>query len=438
MANAFLNATEYANVFLLLLKNQLVAGKLVNGQFKDQVTDDNNLTINVKRPPRFVQNDASAFTATLAAQDQVVGSANVSVNQYAKVHLSVGDIEWVQSYNDLMRSEAMKSAASTMAHQIDAFILDQTLKFHSWTEYSATHGAIKPATADLAKAISSPVQAMAAHTRLMSQACPNNDICGVVDFVDGQLIRGSMLSNFTPGLNVTAQQRVKIPVISEVDWYATQQLPTITTGSRTGGLVDGASQNVNYRDVKTTMTQTLNVDNIGNAKTVTAGEVFTIADVYAWDWRRGVALPYLQQFRVVTGGTSSATGTADDQNLQLTISPPIIVQGTSDGTDTNANTAFATVNAAPADNAQITWTGDASTTYKVKAAWQKSAISLVSARLRMPDTGTASFARDPETGIAIRYWRGSDISTGAHVHRFDAIYGAAVMDPFLGTRLCGA
>src|SRR5690242_13786259 len=114
MANAFLNATEYANVFLLLLKNQLVAGKLVNGQFKDQVTDDNNLTINVKRPPRFVQNDASAFTATLAAQDQVVGSANVSVNQYAKVHLSVGDIEWVQSYNDLMRSEAMKSAASTM------------------------------------------------------------------------------------------------------------------------------------------------------------------------------------------------------------------------------------------------------------------------------------------------------------------------------------
>jgi hypothetical protein len=56
----------------------------------------------------------------------------------------------------------------------------------------------------------------------------------------------------------------------------------------------------------------------------------------------------------------------------------------------------------------------------------------------MPFTGVASFATDPDTGIAIRYWRGSDITSGQHVHRWDMIYGASVMDTFLGTRICGS
>jgi hypothetical protein len=162
--------------------------------------------------------------------------------------------------------------------------------------------------------------------------------------------------------------------------------------------------------------------------------VFTIANVNAWDWRKNVALPYLQQFTVLADVTTDGA----DGSATLSISPPIIVQGSSDGTDTNGNTAFATVDSIPADNAVLTFVGAASTTYKVKAAWQKRAIALVSARLHMPFTGTASFAMDPQTGIAIRYWRGSDISTGAHVHRWDMLYGAEVVDPFLGTRVSGS
>jgi hypothetical protein len=95
VSNQFLNAQEYANTMLLLLKNQLVFGRLVDGQFKDEVTDENGLVINVKRPPRFVANSGPQ----LQAQDLVVGSAPVSVNTYRNVHISVGDLEYVQSYN---------------------------------------------------------------------------------------------------------------------------------------------------------------------------------------------------------------------------------------------------------------------------------------------------------------------------------------------------
>lgn len=434
MGNQFLNALEYANVMLLLLKNQLVTGRLVNGQFKDQVTDENGLTISVKRPPRFIAKSG----ATLQAQDLVTGSANVAVDQYTNVHISIGDLEYVQSFNALMQNETMKSAASTLSHKLDNFLQGMMLGFPSYVAGNATTGGVNATSTTAGKPLASSAQAMSAHTRLMSQGVPNSDLNATVNFTDAELIRGALLSSFTPGLNQTALEKVRIPLISEINWYATQNGPTLTVGTRTatGQLVNGGAQNVNYRTaaVKNTMTQSFAFDGLAGATdTFKKGEVFTIANVFAWDWRNQVALDYLQQFTLTADavGVGSAVAAA-------TISPPIIVQGTNDGTSTDVNTAFATVDSIPADNAVITFVGVASTGYKQRAAWHKSAISLVSARLQMPFTGTASFATDPDTGIAIRYWRGSDITTGAHVHRWDMIYGGAVMDPNLGTRITGS
>jgi hypothetical protein len=436
--NQFLNAQEYANTMLLLLKNQLVFGRLVDGQFKDQVTDENGLTINVKRPPRFVATSG----ATLQPQDLVVGTAPVTVDQYKNVHISVGDLEYVQSYNALMQNETMKSAASTLAHDVDKFIANKTLQFTSWVAGTAP-GTVSGNATDPTKLIASPAQAMAAHTRLMANGVPNADLSAVVSFDDGQSIRGSLLSDFTPDINRTALEKVRIPIISEIDWYASQQTAVLTTGTRTqgdgsasGSQISGANQNVNYRDVKGSagtigMQQNLLITGT-NGQTIVPGEVFTIQNVFAWDWRQQVQLPFLQQFTVITGGTV-ASGT-----VQLVISPAIIVQGTADTVNTYANSAFGTVGQAPLNNAYVQFAGAPSTTVNVKTAFHKRAISLVSARLQMPFTGVASFATDPDTGIAIRYWRGSDIATGAHVHRWDMIYGAQVMDGFLGTRICGS
>lgn len=443
MANQFLNAQEYANVMLLLLKNQLVWGRLVDGQFKDEVTDENGLVINVKRPPRFI--DTKDGTANLVLQNLIVGSAPVAVNQYSKVHVQVGDIEYIQSYNALMQNETMKSAAVTLATSIDKYIASQSTNFHSWVA-GAPPGTGSFNCTDPTKGISSPAEAMGAHTRLMSQGVPNIDISGVITFRDGEQIRGSMLGNFTPSINVTAMERARIPLISEIDWYGTQQNPALTTGTRTqgdgastGATVSGAAQNVNYQDVKgsagvTGMQQTLNITGGGANATIAAGEVFTIQNCLSWDWRQQIANDYLQQFTVVNAVTLNGSGAG-----ALTISPPIIVQGTNDESGTSfTNSAFATVNSVPVSGAYIQFVGAASVTVRVKAAFHKRAISLVSARLQMPFTGVASYAVDPETGIAVRYWRGSDITTGNHIHRWDSMYGAAVMDPFLGTRVAGS
>lgn len=446
MANQFLSATEYANTMLLLAKNQLVTGKLVSGKYSGQVSDENGLTVSVKRPPRFARNDASAMSAALAAQDIVTGSVNVAVDQYAKVHVSVGDIEYVQSYNQLMKNETMKSAASTLAHQIDAHLQRQVAKFSGYLGTSTL-------STDPSNNIGSPAEFNRVHTRLMDMGVPNSDLVGTVLFDDGEEIRGSLIGGNIQDVNRTALEKVRIPILSEINLYATQQCPSLTVGTRVAGatsLIDNGTLSVNYRDVKSTMVQTIHIDGQAQGVTIKTGEHFTIAGVYAYDWRNQVALPYLQTFTVL-GGASTASGsvpitsaygtaitTDANGDIDLIISPPIIVPGTSDGISTDANTAFATVSAAPVDGAAVTHLGVLSTTRRVRAAWHKPAITMVSAKLQTPFTGESSFATDPETGISIRYWRGSDISTGAHVHRWDCLYGAQNLDPLMGYQISGS
>src|SRR5690349_9063395 len=134
--------------------------------------------------------------------------------------------------------------------------------------------------------------------------------------------------------------------------------------------------------------------------TIVVGEHLTIANAYASDWRNQVTLPSLQAFTALgTPGASvraaPGTGAAISSGAcDLIVSPPIIVPNTSDGVSTAANTAFATCNAAAVDGAAVTHLGVASSTMRVRAAWNKSAITMVSAQLQKPFTGESSFAND--------------------------------------------
>lgn len=417
--NAFLDATEYAKVFLLLLKNQLVMGRLVTGEFKNQVTDENGLTVNVKRPPQFVAQDGEA----LALQSVVTGSTPVIVDEYKNVHIDIGDLEYIQSYNQLLQDETMKAAASELAHTIDGSLQDKLLEFASSVGVPGT-------------AIASPQQFNKVHTRLMDQSVPNSSINSVVNFEDGELIRGTLIGGDIQGINRSALERIRIPILSEVDLFATQNTRSVTAGTRINGTVNGAAQNVNYREVKDTNKQDFLVTGLGANATITRGDTFTVANVLAVNNRARQPLAYDKQFVVLADVVANGAGEAT-----LSISPPMIVPGTSDGvgpTPTIVNTAFQTINSIPANGAIVTWETTAGDVTPVRAAFHRRAISLVSARLITPFSDTTSFISDPQTGIGIRYWRGSDITTGRHIHRWDVVYGVQVIQPELGARVNGS
>lgn len=418
MANSFLNAREYANVMLLLLKNNLVMGKLVDTRFENKVTDENGLTIHVKRPPRYIVKDGP----TLAEQATVVGSTSLAVDRYRNVHISVSDLEAVSSWNQLMKNSSMMSAASALAHDVDLYLNSLT---HMFPSHVGTAG----------ESIKSPQQFNRAYTRLAELGVPLGQVSAVVSFTDAENIRASLIASNVQGLNRIAVERARIPVMSDIDAYASQNLKSLTVGTRVAAattLINGASQNVNYVDVKDADYATLAVDGLTSGHTVKKGEIFTIANVYAVNPASHETLTFLRQFVVMEDATANGSG----QIGALKYYPPIVVAGTGSG-EADTNTAFATASAVPADNAVVTWLGTASSTMRVKAAWEKRAIQLVSARLATPMSDTSSFATDEETGISIRYWRGSDIATGKHIHRWDMIYGAKVVEPMLGTRIDG-
>jgi len=416
MANAFLAAKEYANVMLLLLKNNLVMGKLVDGQFKDKVTDQNGLTIYVKRPPQFIAKDG----AVLAEQSISVGSTALTVNRYKNVHVGVTDLEAVTSYDAMMRNSVVRAAASTLAHEVDLYL--HTM-LHSFASHVGTPG----------EPLRTPQQFFRAHTRLMEQSVPDADLTAVMSYADAETVRGALLTGNIQGVNKTALESARVPLMSSIQAYATQHIRSVTTGTRSqgAGQIAGAAQNVNYAAVKDLDASPLLVDTLGAGATVKKGEIFTIAGVFAINNRSGETLPYLRQFVVTEDATADGAGAAT-----LQIWPHIVVPG-SGGGEADTNTAFATVSAAPANDALLTFFAPASAVIPTRAAWSKQAIQLVSARLETPLSDTSSFATDPETGISIRYWRGSDIATGRHIHRWDMIYGAKVVDPRLGTRYSG-
>lgn len=426
MSNGLLSPKVYANVGLKILKNNLVAAKVISSEYKNVVVkpisntgQKNGTTVYIKRPPEFTVRDG----AVASVQDVVEGEIAVTIDKQKGVDVEFTSLEETLSVDSLLKSKVMESAMTQLANQIDSDIHAETKKFYSWV---GTPGQTINSYADLTLA----------PQRLDEQGVQaGGGRVGFLHPADAWAMLGSLSGLTAQTKEATdALTKAKLPMLGNIDWYATQNAATVTTGTRDGDAkVDGASQNVTYASVKDgNWTQTLNIDNVGNGKTVVAGEVFTIADVYAVNPRTKASLPYLQQFTVVTGGTSVATATGDNQNLDIVITPPIITSG-----------AFQTVSAVPADNAAIQWMGSDTetdtdaTTYRFGTVMRPEAIALVSAKLVMPYSGEADYATDPDTGLTVRYWRSSDSTNDTHMHRFDVVYGVKNVDPRRGVRLSG-
>lgn len=431
MANAMLTPKVYANTFLKLLKNSVVLPKLVSSEYKNIVVkpisntgQKNGSTVYIKRPPMFSVRDG----AVAQVQDVVEGEIAVTIDKQKGVDVEFTSMEETLTVDDLLKSKVMQAKASALANQIDMDLHAETAKFYSWV---GTPGQAINSYSDLA----------AAPQRLDEMAVEQDGRIGILHPSDAWAMLGNLSGLTAQTKEATdALVRAKLPMLGNIDWYSTQNAGTVTCGTRSGdALIDGANQNVTYASVKDgNWTQSLTIDAVGQAKTVAAGEVFTIANVYACNPLTKARLPYLQQFTVITGGTSANSGTASAQDLQLTISPPIITSG-----PFQTVVCAGTSSTAPDDDAAIQWMGDntesntLSQTYKYGTVFRPEALALVSAKLVMPYSGEADYATDPDTGLTVRYWRTSDGTNDTHLHRFDVVYGVKNVDPRRGTRISG-
>ena len=407
MANQLLSPKIYANTGLALLTNNLVFGKLVNSEFKDEFKKI-GATVYVKRPPEFVIRSGS----TASPQDVVEGEVPVSINLQKGVDTKFSSTELTLTVDSLMADRELNAAMAQIAQQVDSDLASMALQFPNWVGAPGT-------------AISTAAAFFRAPQRLDEMAVPSVDRNAALAPADIYALAGSFVNLYAQSTQaVDALTKAKIPILGNVTPYATQSVVSITMGTRTNGTVAGAGQAVAYNASVLSgnnYTQTLNVAGLGANATVAAGEVFTLAGVFAVNPRTKAVMPYLMQFTAINAATADGTGAAT-----LTIANPIITSG-----------AFQNVSAGPANAAVLTWLGSAGQTYLANAAFHKQAITLVSAKMIMPYVGEASYATDPNTGITLRYWRYSDGNSDTHSHRWDVLYGVANVDRRLGTRISG-
>lgn len=195
-----------------------------------------------------------------------------------------------------------------------------------------------------------------------------------------------------------------------------QSIVTHTTGTRSTTdtiLVNGA--------VSTQGQATINLDGGTTTATIVQGDVFTIAGVYSVNPQTRQTTGSLQQF-VCTATATASSGAW----TSVAISPPMYTAGN----------ALATIDAFPADNAAITFTGAASTAYPQNLLYQKDAITFATADLLLPQ-GVDMASRQVHNGISMRIVRQYDINNDRMPCRIDVLYGFSVIRPQMAVRMWG-
>ena len=404
------------NAFAAQFQNNLIAKDVVSWKQHDTELDDRNgLTVAEQVGPRYAIRETTNGVADLTSgvQDSVFGSEQFTVNKTFATDMGWGDWQKIRDIGDARESEALKNAAMNLAERIDSYILGHALKVsNNWV--GTADGVSVAGHDDVARA----------YTRLKEEGVDDSDLSLVLSYADREALSSTILAYpATDSLATGNFRRGFEGEINGIRTMFTQQLPALTVGTRAASgasLVNGASQNVNYKDVAKSaangqyMSQTINIDGLTGTQTVKDGEVFTIAGVSAYDNRAGVSTGRLQQFRVIGDYTAAAGVIAN-----MRIFPAIIVPGSGSGGDINVNTAHATVDAAPADNAAITWVGAASAVIRPRALLKKSAVVVNTAPLILPATGESMRKALNKVPLTIRMWKHSDFNTGAHSVRFD-------------------
>lgn len=415
------------NAFALALQNNLVTRDVVTWkQYDGEMDDRNGLKVVEQITPRYnvTRTTNGVKDLTSGTDGTVFGSELFLIDGTFNANMGWGDFIRIRDIGDARESEALKGAATSMAEKIDAYVLEKAaLASNNWT------GTIGNNLIDQEDCV-------AGYTRLKEEGVQDGDMSYVLSYIDRQKLGDQVINLAAPdGMATDTYRQGFSGMINGIRSMFTNQLPVLTVGSRVASgasLINGAAQNVNYSAVanQTTanglyMTQTIAIDGLTGSQTVKAGEVFTIAGVQAYDNRKQALVnpARLQQFTVVSDATASTGAIA-----ALRIFPAMIVPASGSGDDININSAHATVDAAPADNAAITWLGTASTAYGPRMVLQKQAIVVNSAQLIMPATGIGTRRSLSKIPLSVRMWANSDFNTGAHGVRFDVALNANIRE----------
>jgi hypothetical protein len=416
MSNTTLTADIIAKEAVMILENNCVMGGLVHRGYEEEFTKKVNgyeigETLSIKRPTDFTVRDGRVASV----QDVTEGKFTLTVDKFKGVDFKFTSEELTLQIGELSE-RVMKPALVQLGNQIDR---DVTALYKDvWNLVGPASTGVDGGTvnsfADFAKA----------PERLDLGAVPQDDRNAVLSPTDQWAMIGQQTALYMQDVAKDAYRRGKLGTIANVDTFSSQNIQTLTTGTRDTTVTKVlGTQSTTWAATKDTGTMSLNTEGWGATKTIKQGEVFTIDAVFAVNPVTKATLPHLQQFVLTADVTTNGTTT---NTTTLTISPPIITSG-----------AFQTVSAAALDDATITIVGTLSTNYAQNLVFHKNAFALVMVPLVKPP-GAVDVGRRTYRGYSVRVIPYYDGTNDVSNWRLDVLYGVKTVDARLATRLRGS
>lgn len=409
------------NSFAAIFQNNLVSADLVTWKkFDGEMNDRNGLTVVEQISPDYTTTFSTSTVTDLSGgvQDTTFGSEQYKLTQVVGSSMGWGDFVKIRDIGEARESQALMKAALRLATDIDAYILGFAAKAsNNWIGDGST---VVSKWGDLASA----------YTRLKEEGVDDDsNLRAVLTYGDKQALGADIVANSNNGSRTEFDDGTyREGFTGNVAGFSTlftQQLPTLTVGSRvaTGTTLTNYASGtpaVTYASVAISgapgqyLTSTINMDGQSGSVTLKDGETFVIAGVYAYDNRAKKQLDHLQQFRVI-GDYTAASGVLANTR----VFPAVITSGPFQ-TVVNTNSDF--------NNLAVTHLGAASAALAPRFIANKDAIVVNTADLIMPATGIASRKALTKIPLSVRMWQDSVFATGEHRVRFDIAIEANVVD----------
>jgi hypothetical protein len=403
VANSILTIDMITRKALEILENNLVITRNVNRQYDDSFAVSGakiGSTLRIRLPDRALVTDGAA----LQVQDDAEQSTTLTVASQKHIGVNFTTAELTLQLDDFAE-RVLKPRISQLASSIDADVANAYKTIFNTVGTPGTSPATALVLLQAQQKLNESAAGMAPRYATVNPAANAGLVNGLSGFFNPTTTISQQFKNGMMGTGVLGFDEINM----------SQSVKVHTTGSRAGTiLVNGA--------VSTQGQSTISIDGLtGATDTVTAGDVFTIAGVFAVNPQTRESTGSLQQFVVTAAQTGAGNALAN-----MAISPAIY-------TSTNA---LATVDSFPADNAAVTFVGTASTAYPQNLIYHKDAITFATADLVLP-TGVDMAARAVHNGISLRIIRDYDINNDRMPCRIDVLYGFSTIRPPMACRLWG-
>jgi hypothetical protein len=402
MANSLLTIDMITRKSLEILENNLVISRNINKEYDDSFAVEGakiGSTLRIRLPDRALVTDGAA----LQVQDDNEQYTTLTVSSQKHIGINFTSAELTMQLDDFAE-RVLKPRISQLASSVDA---DVANAYKSIFNTVGTPGTT-PATA---------LVLLQAQQKLNESAAPMSPRYATVNPAANAGLVNGMTGFFNPTGTISRQFKTGMMgegVLGFDEMNMSQSIVNHTTGSRAGTILVNET-------VATQGQATITLDGLTSNTTVTVGDVFTIAGVYAVNPQTRLSTGSLQQFVVTAAQTASGGDMAN-----MAISPPMYT----------ATNALATIDAFPANNAAVTFVGTASTVYPQNLVYHKNAITLATADLLLPQ-GVDMASRQVHNGISMRIVRQYDINNDRMPCRVDVLYGFNTIRPPMACRIWG-